>query len=147
MEIKKITLINGYKCIIMDDYGHHPTEIKATISAIKKSYPKLKLWTVFQPHTFSRTEALFNDFAKSFQLSDETIILDIYPSKRETEGKIHARDLVKKILADKDIFEKQKVYYISNIAGAARLLKDKIKEDCLILTIGASNVWELEKYF
>jgi tartrate dehydratase beta subunit/fumarate hydratase class I family protein len=55
--------------------------------------------------------------------------------------------LVKKILADKDIFEKQKVYYISNIAGAARLLKDKIKEDCLILTIGASNVWELEKYF
>lgn len=144
-EVKKAVLINGFKCLIIDDYGHHPTEIKSTISALRAAYPKLTLWTVFQPHTFSRTQALFNDFAESFDQSDFTIVLDIYPSKRETEGSIHSTDLVKKMHTRGSGTFDDHIYYKANIDLAADFLKKNINSDSLILTIGASNVWELEK--
>ena len=140
LEIMKKVKISGHECIIMDDFGHHPTEIEATIETIKKAYPGKTLWTAFQPHTFSRTKALFNDFAKCFTKSDKTIILDIYTSKREVGGKIHSRDLVKKI-------NSPDVVYKPDIATAADFLKKKIKTDSIILTIGASEVWRLAKLF
>lgn len=140
MEIMKKVKINGNECIVIDDFGHHPTEIKATISAIKSAYPKHILWTVFQPHTFSRTEALFDDFAKCFDESDKTIILDIYASKRETSGKIHSRDLVKAI-------KLKNVLYKPDIKSAAKFLKQKIKNPSIILTLGASEVWRLATLF
>lgn len=140
LEIMKKVKINGKDCIIIDDFGHHPTEIKATIATIKTAYPRQTLWTVFQPHTFSRTEALFYDFAKCFNESDKTVILDIYASKRETGGKIHSRDLVRKI-------NSPDVIYKPDITAAAKLLKTKIKTPSIILTIGASEVWRLVTLF
>src|SRR3989344_8927704 len=139
LEIVKNIKINGRKCIIIDDYGHHPTEIKATIETLKATHPDKTLWTVFQPHTFSRTEALFNDFSKCFAQSDKTIILDIYASKREAFGKTHSRDLVRAI-------NNKNVVYKSGITQAANFLKKQIKTDSVVLTIGASNVWELAKF-
>ncbi len=138
LELIKEIVINGHKCTIIDDYGHHPTEIKATIATIKSAYPNKTLWTVFQPHTFSRTKALFEDFSKTFTQSDQTIILDIYASKRETSGKIHSRDLVKKI-------NSPNVYYLPDTEMTLDFLNKKIKTDSIILTIGAGNVWELVK--
>lgn len=140
--IKKVR-INGYSCIVMDDFAHHPTEIRSTIKALKIAYPSKTLWTIFQPHTFSRTQALFNDFAESFNQSNFTIVLDIYPSKRETEGSIHSTDLIKKMHARGGGVFDDHIYYKANIKLAADFLKKSIKSDSLILTIGASNVWEL----
>ncbi|MBI2063866.1 MAG: UDP-N-acetylmuramate--L-alanine ligase [Candidatus Yanofskybacteria bacterium] len=152
LEKMKETRINGHHCIVIDDFGHHPTEIKATIATLKTAYPDRTLWTVFQPHTFSRTEALFDDFAKCFEQSNKTIILDIYASKRETTGppkfsygkprrvnKIHSRDLVKKI-------NSPDVIYKPDIMTAAKLLKTKIKTPSIILTLGASEVWRLVEF-
>lgn len=136
LEIVKKININGNACVVIDDYGHHPTEIKATIATIKTAYPDKTLWTVFQPHTFSRTEALFDNFSKCFTKSDKTVILDIYASKRETEGKVNSRDLVKKI-------NSLNVVYKPDIVTAVKFLKTKIKNPSIILTLGASNVWEL----
>ncbi|KKS33558.1 MAG: UDP-N-acetylmuramate-L-alanine ligase, partial [Parcubacteria group bacterium GW2011_GWC2_42_12] len=82
---------------VIDDYAHHPTEIKATVSAVRQKYGSRKLMVAFQPHTFSRTKALFNDFVKSFAQVDELIILDIYGSAREKPGGAHSRDLAEKI--------------------------------------------------
>ncbi|MCG2697926.1 UDP-N-acetylmuramate--L-alanine ligase, partial [Candidatus Parcubacteria bacterium] len=80
--------------VIIDDYAHHPTEIKATLAGAREIYPKNKLIVVFHPHTFTRTKALLDDFAKSFGLADEVIVLDIYGSAREKHGGVHSRDLV-----------------------------------------------------
>lgn len=137
LEVTGRLRINGQECIIVDDFGHHPTEIKATISALKAAYPSKILWTIFQPHTFSRTEALLEDFARCFDESDKTIILDIYASKRETSGSIHSRDLVKKI--------GRNAYYRPNIHKAALFLKKQVKTPSVILTLGASEVWRLAK--
>ena len=76
----------------MDDYAHHPTEIKSSIHAIKKACAG-KLFTVFQPHTFTRTKLLLDAFANSFDESDIIIITDIYAAREKDYGDIHSKTL------------------------------------------------------
>mgnify|MGYP003309536601 CR=1 FL=1 len=77
------TVIND--TIVIDDYAHHPSEVKATIKAAKQKYPNKKIVTVFQPHTFSRTEEFYEDLAKVLNNSDYSYILDIYPAREKQE--------------------------------------------------------------
>ena len=134
-------IINGQQCIMIDDYGHHPTEIKTTITGLKNYYPDLELWTIFQPHTFSRTKALFDDFTRCFGDSDKTIILDIYASKREATGDVHSWDLVKAAQR----VQSKPIFYKQDTQKAAEFIKSKIKAPSVIMTIGASNVWQLHE--
>ncbi|MBI3737765.1 MAG: UDP-N-acetylmuramate--L-alanine ligase [Chloroflexi bacterium] len=67
--------------IVIDDYAHHPTEIKATLSAARARYPGKRIWTVWQPHTYSRTQALFHEFSRAFKDADEVIVTEVYPSR------------------------------------------------------------------
>ncbi|MEH7176529.1 UDP-N-acetylmuramate--L-alanine ligase [Neobacillus vireti] len=83
--------------ILIDDYAHHPTEIKATIDAANQKYPDREIVAVFQPHTFSRTQAFLEDFAKSLRLADKTYLCEIFGSARENHGKLTINDLQKKI--------------------------------------------------
>lgn len=82
---------------IIDDYAHHPSEIKATIDAARQKYPDRQLIAVFQPHTFSRTIAYLDDFATSLSLADEVYLTEIFASARETAGAISSADLGAKI--------------------------------------------------
>ncbi len=83
--------------ILIDDYAHHPTEIKATIDAANQKYPDREVVAVFQPHTFSRTQAFLEDFAKSLRLADKTYLCEIFGSARENHGKLTIKDLQNKI--------------------------------------------------
>jgi UDP-N-acetylmuramate--alanine ligase len=83
--------------ILIDDYAHHPTEIKATIDAANQKYPDREVVAVFQPHTFSRTQAFLEDFAKSLRLADKTYLCEIFGSARENHGKLTINDLQNKI--------------------------------------------------
>lgn len=83
--------------ILIDDYAHHPTEIKATIDAANQKYPDREIVAVFQPHTFSRTQAFLEDFAKSLRLADKTYLCEIFGSARENHGKLTINDLQKRI--------------------------------------------------
>ena len=83
--------------VIIDDYAHHPSEIKATLDAARQQYPDKKIIAVFQPHTFSRTIALMDDFAKSLSLADKVYLTPIFSSIREHNGKVSSADLGKKI--------------------------------------------------
>lgn len=83
--------------ILIDDYAHHPTEIKATIDAANQKYPDREIVAVFQPHTFSRTQAFLEDFAKSLRLADKTYLCEIFGSARENHGKLTIKDLQAKI--------------------------------------------------
>jgi UDP-N-acetylmuramate--alanine ligase len=67
--------------VLLDDYAHHPEEVKASISSVKQLYPDRKLTVIFQPHLFSRTNDFYREFAESLSLADELILLDIYPAR------------------------------------------------------------------
>ena len=81
---------------IIDDYAHHPTEIKATISAARCRYPDKEIWTVWQPHTYSRTRELINEFSGSFTQSDHVIVTEIYPS-REKKQDYSSKEVVRRM--------------------------------------------------
>ncbi|MFJ5715902.1 UDP-N-acetylmuramate--L-alanine ligase [Neobacillus sp. NPDC093127] len=91
--------------ILIDDYAHHPTEIKATIQAAKQKYPDQKIVAVFQPHTFTRTQAFLEDFAESLGLADKTYLCEIFGSARENHGKLTIKDLQDKIAESEIIME------------------------------------------
>ena len=90
---------NGAK--VIDDYAHHPTEIKATLNALRNSTSG-NIYCVFQPHTYTRTKLLLNSFAESFDSADKIIITDIYAAREKDNGLVHSKDLVNAIF-DRDL--------------------------------------------
>lgn len=123
---------------VIDDYGHHPEEIRATLAATKERYPDKNIICVFHPHTFTRTAALLDEFARSFSDCHEVIVLDIYGSAREKHGGVHSQDLVEKIRQSK-----YNVEYIPTIDQAFDYLKDKLSAKDVLITMGAGNGNEL----
>lgn len=127
--------------ILIDDYGHHPEEIKATLRGTRGLYPEKNIVAVFHPHSYSRTEMFLQDFAQSFDDADQVIVLDIYGSAREKSGKVSSKNLV-------DLINKYghgKAEYIPTIKEAVAFLKDRIGPDDVVLSIGAGNVFEVVK--
>jgi len=124
--------------IVMDDYAHHPEEVKASLEALKEKYPKRNLICVFHPHTFTRTKALFSDFAQSFSKADEVIVLDIYGSAREKQGGVNSEELV-----DKMKMYHEDVLHLATLDDAYEDLKDRVGSKDLVVTMGAGNVCEL----
>jgi UDP-N-acetylmuramate--alanine ligase len=132
--------------LIIDDYAHHPTEIKATLAGLRARYPQKNLITVFHPHTCTRTKALFKDFTSSFTLTDELVILDIYGSAREKQGGVSSRQLAAVI----DRFNKlhkieQKVRAIGTILQASAYLRSRLKESDVLVLMGAGDVFRIGK--
>ena len=119
---------------IYDDYGHHPTEIKATALALKKKTYHHS-WVVFQPHTYSRTKELLADFANSLTNFDNIIVTDIYAARETNTYGISSKDLVDKI---KQLG--RKAIYISDFKDIVNYLKENSQKDDIILTLGAGSV-------
>jgi UDP-N-acetylmuramate--alanine ligase len=128
--------------IIVDDYGHHPTEIRATLKALKEKYQPKRLFCVFQPHQHSRTRFLLEDFAASFVAATETIVPDIYFVRdSETERhRVSSSDLVERI-----IDHGQDAKHIPNLADIPAYLRGKVGEGDVVVTMGAGNVWEIAR--
>ncbi|MEK7203106.1 MAG: UDP-N-acetylmuramate--L-alanine ligase [Patescibacteria group bacterium] len=130
--------------IIIDDYAHHPTEIKAAIQAIRQKYGLRNLIVVFHPHTFSRTKVLFNDFVKSFTGVDELIILDIYGSAREQQGGVSSKDLVEAIKQkNKKTKKQQEVIYIPELKKCEAYLRKRVKKKDVVALMGAGDVFRV----
>jgi len=127
--------------ILIDDYAHHPDEIKATLSGARAHFEGKRIWTVFHPHTFSRTKALLQDFAQSFDDTNKVIIIDTYGSARESAGEATSDDLVK--LVNK--YHHDKAEYVPSIDQAIQYLKEKYGEYDVLITMGAGDVWKIAK--
>ncbi|SCZ76149.1 UDP-N-acetylmuramate--L-alanine ligase [Acidaminobacter hydrogenoformans] len=127
--------VNGIK--IIDDYAHHPSEVKATLSAAM-NVPHNKIFCVFQPHTYTRTLELLNDFSTAFDQADVVIITDIYAAREKDMGLIHSRDLAEKIK-----HSGKEAYYIASFDEIAAYLKLHAASGDLIFTMGAGNINEL----
>lgn len=122
---------------IIDDYAHHPTEILATISSARQKNIN-KLWCVFQPHTYTRTASLLEDFAKALKDADHILISDIFSAREKDTGVIHSKDLVKKI----NELGKNAIYIKDFEYGKAYIEKNCQQNDMLI-TMGAGNIYLL----
>jgi len=122
---------------IVDDYAHHPTEIRATLRAARESHPG-RIWAVFQPHTSHRTEALFDDFTKAFRDADEVVILPIYhPAGREPEElAVTSADLVRSM-------HHSRGRATGSMDDAVELLGSELKSGDMVLLMGAGDVNEL----
>ena len=123
--------------LVVDDYAHHPTELKATLSAAKK-LKKSTLWCIFQPHTYTRTKALLNEFSEAFYSADKVIITDIYAAREDDPGDIHSRDLVEKLYHNN-----VDVTYISKFEDITEYLRENVKDNDLVITAGAGPVYQI----
>lgn len=125
---------------LIDDYGHHPTEVFQTLKAVKDHYPDKKLICVFQPHQYSRTHLLINEFKSAFQFADEVIITDIYAARDTDEdmAKIDAEKLVK-VLSENH----KKVLWGKGFDNTYNFLKKNVTKDDVLITMGAGNISNL----
>ena len=120
---------------VIDDYAHHPTEIKATLTTAAHT-PHHELWVVFQPHTYTRTKALFEEFADALKGFDHVIIVDIYAAREKDTGLVHAKDLADRI---KELGTDAR--YFSTFAAVENYLLKNCKKNDLLITMGAGDVY------
>ena len=125
-------IVNGAK--VYDDYGHHPTEVAATAKALNNKKFN-KSWVVFQPHTYSRTFNLLDDFAHALLSFDNIIVTDIYAARENNTYNISSKDL-----ADAIIKLGKDAKYIPSLDDCASYLKENVKENDIVLTLGAGTV-------
>ncbi|MGO4928603.1 UDP-N-acetylmuramate--L-alanine ligase [Fundicoccus sp. Sow4_D5] len=120
---------------LIDDYAHHPSEIRATIDAAKQKYPNREVVAIFQPHTFSRTVALLHEFAEALNLADEVYLVDIFNSAREAVGEVTIQDLANLIKDDVEIISNEHL---------SPLMK---YQDAVILFMGAGDIDQIARQF
>ncbi len=118
--------------VVIDDYAHHPTEIRATLAAARERYPDRELWAVFQPHTYSRTKALFAEFVRSFDRADHVIVTDIYPAREKDDLGIQARDLVAAM-------RHRDARHIASLDETVDYLLQHLRPGEVLITLGAGD--------
>jgi UDP-N-acetylmuramate--alanine ligase len=122
--------------LVVDDYGHHPTEVKATLAAAKIGSGGRHIVVLFQPHRYSRTHDLMEEFARSFNNADTLLLTDIYAASEDPIEGVTSETLTAAIKA----FGHKNVRYIGALENAAEILKDEVKSGDLVIMLGAGTV-------
>jgi UDP-N-acetylmuramate--alanine ligase len=125
---------------VLDDYAHHPTEIRASLKAIRQRYRPKRIWCIFQPHQYSRTRFLLDDFAESFKLADITIVPEIYFVRDSLSAKkeINARILVERIRANGN-----KALFIDGFGPICDYLEPNVADGDVVVSMGAGDIWKV----
>lgn len=126
--------------LVVDDYAHHPSEIKATLQAARQNYPGRRLWCVFQPHTYSRTKSLLGEFADSLAYADETIVTGIYAARETDTLGISGEDIVKSMPG-------RNAMYLPDLTSVSDFLEGQLQSGDVLLTLGAGDVWKVAEEF
>ena len=123
---------NGFT--IIDDYAHHPTEIRATLTSAR-NYPHKDIWCIFQPHTYTRTKAFFHEFAEALSLADHVILADIYAARETDTLGMSSEALaeeIKKLGTD--------AYYLPSFEAIENFVLEKVIHGDVLITMGAGDV-------
>lgn len=135
---RRLEYKGNYKgALVMDDYAHHPTEIKASLNALRKGCKK-NLYCIFQPHTYTRTKLLLDSFSKSFSQTDYTIITDIYAAREKDYGDIHSKTLVDAINNNGN-----SAFYMETFDEIVKFLQDNLRPNDIVVTMGAGDVYKI----
>lgn len=136
--------LNGTPYTLISDYGHHPTEIKATLNAAREKFGKKRIICVFQPHQRQRTKLLFEDFVRSFNEADYLVLNEIYGVVgREKSEDISSRDLLEAIRRRWGKKKKGRAVFFENIEDISKYLKTMIKPNDVVMVMGAGSIYEL----
>lgn len=122
---------------VIDDYAHHPTEIKATLDAAKQ-YPHKRVWCVFQPHTYSRTKTLFKEFTQAFFNADRVVITDIYAAREKDNGEVRIVDLVDEVNNNSS-----NATYMKDFGDIADFIAREAQPGDIVFTMGAGDIYKL----
>ena len=126
--------------MVLDDYAHHPTEIKASLLAMRQKYEPARIWCVFQPHQYSRTRFLLDDFAESFKLADVTIVPEIYFVRDSEQSK---REVNARVLVDRIKTSGSDAVFIDGFGPICDYLKENVTAGDLVVTMGAGDIWKV----
>ncbi len=124
---------------VLDDYGHHPTEIKTTLTALTQGWPGRRKVVVFQPHRYTRTQALFDEFARSFYQADVLLVMPIYAASEQPIEGVDSRKLCESIQAHGH----KEVHFVEDMGAAVDFLADLVKSGDAVLSLGAGNVYQV----
>ncbi|MBT3190891.1 MAG: UDP-N-acetylmuramate--L-alanine ligase [Anaerolineae bacterium] len=127
--------VNGIS--IYDDYAHHPTEIRATLSAARARHPESRIWTVWQPHTYSRTQLLFDEFTQAFDDADQVIVTEIYRSREPLED-FSSKQVVKAM-------DHPSAKFIAELEEVSNYLIKNLEENDILLVLSAGDANEINK--
>lgn len=130
---------NTNGAMIVDDYAHHPTEIRTTLEGARLSFPNRRIRAIFQPHTFSRTEKLLLEFSQAFQGADEVVIADIFASAREQEHYTVSAVNLAELIQLQGI----EARYIGPLDDITNYLTETIAPEDLVLTLGAGDIYKV----
>lgn len=128
---------------IYDDYAHHPSEIKATLEGVRSRFPGRRSVVVFHPHTFTRTLALKDDFARAFGEADELFVLEIYGSAREKQGGICGTELTALISAEREKAGLPPACFVPDLEAAVETLREVIRPNDVVVLMGAGDVFRV----
>ena len=128
---------------VIDDYGHHPTEIKVTLKAVEENWPNRRKVVVFQPHRYTRTQALFDEFTRAFYRSDVLVVMPIYPASEKKIKGVNSRSLCEGIKSHGH----KEVIYVSGFKTALSYLSQTLLPGDVLLTLGAGDVWKVGEMF
>ncbi|MCH7557551.1 MAG: UDP-N-acetylmuramate--L-alanine ligase [Planctomycetes bacterium] len=125
---------------VIDDYAHHPTEIRASLAAIRQRYRPRRIWCVFQPHQYSRTRFLLDDFAESFKLADITIVPEIYfvRDSQSAQKEVNAQILVGRMRTNGT-----EALFIDNFGAICDYLESNVTAGDVVVTMGAGDIWKV----
>lgn len=130
---------NTNGAMIVDDYAHHPTEIRTTLEGARLSFPDRRIRAIFQPHTFSRTEKLLNEFSQCFQGADEVVVADIFASAREQDHYTVSAFTLAEMIQQQGI----KARYIGPLDDIKTYLSQTLAPEDLVLTLGAGDIYKV----
>ncbi len=128
-------IVNGIS--IYDDYAHHPTEILATLSAARARHPESRIWAVWQPHTYSRTQLLFDEFTQAFGDADKVIVTEVYRS-REPKQDFSSVEIVEKM-------EHLSAKFISELEEISEYLLSNLRPNDVLLVLSAGDANEINQ--
>jgi UDP-N-acetylmuramate--alanine ligase len=123
--------------LVVDDYGHHPTEIRATLETLRGRAGSRRTVVLFQPHRYTRTQHLWDEFCRAFHLADLLLLVDIYPAGEEALPGVTAEALAEAIARRGH----RQVVYAGDVRAAAERLAREVREGDVVLTLGAGNIW------
>jgi UDP-N-acetylmuramate--alanine ligase len=117
---------------VVDDYAHHPSEIRATLQAVRQRFPQAEVWAVFQPHTYSRTRALLDGFARAFGDADHVLVTEIFAARELPDGVTSGNGLVR-AMAHPD------VRFMPGLDDAVRVLAAELRPGSVVVTLSAGD--------
>jgi len=126
----------GKEFILIDDYGHHPTEVKATLTGLQEAYPDKRMVVLFQPHRYSRTKDLFDEFVKVLQIPQQLVLVEVYPAGEKPINGATSKNIISQIRLE----SKAQPIYAENIIESVDKLLNIVEDNDLVVTMGAGDI-------